>query len=112
MADRTSGVERIRFQQSGGFAGLIRGADIALADLPPADRARLEDLIQASGLGASSAPGRSSRAAAARDAEEIEIEIQRGGKSVRHAFSELDLPEKAAPLVEWLRKKARPQRPA
>jgi hypothetical protein len=111
MADSRS-VERIRFQQSGGFAGLIRGADIALADLSAADRTRLEGLIEASGLGASSAPGRSARAAAARDAEEIEIEIEQGGKVVRHAFSELDLPEEAAPLVDWLKKKARPQRPA
>lgn len=105
-------VEKVRFRQSGGFAGLIRGVEIALADLPPSVRARLEVLLQSSGLGAPSARSRSARAKAARDMEEIEIEIEHGGAVVCHTFSALDLPEKAAPLVEWLKKQSHPQRPA
>ena len=104
-------VKRIRFRLSGGFAGVVRGADIKLADLPEAERARLEALIQASGLDAPSRSARSARATAARDMEEIEIEVERGDAVARHSFAELDLPEKVAPLVEWLKKKARPQRP-
>ena len=106
-----SKVERIRYRQSGGFAGLVRGADVVLSDLPDAERARLEALIQASGLDASAPSARSERARAARDTEEIEIEIDGGDAVARHAFSELDLPEQVAPLVDWLKKKARPQRP-
>lgn len=90
---------------------MVRGADIVLSELPDAERARLEALVQASGLDGPSRSARSERARAARDTEEIEVEIERGNGVTRHAFSELDLPEKVAPLVEWLKKKARPQRP-
>jgi hypothetical protein len=106
-----SDVDKIRFRQSGGFAGVVRGAEIVLADLPEQDRARLDALIRASGLDVPSTSGPSARARAARDMEEIEIEIERGRAVTRHAFSELDLPEPVTPLVEWLKKKARPHRP-
>jgi len=106
-----SDVDKIRFRQSGGFAGVVRGVDIVLADLSDQDRDRLEALFKASGLDVPSPSSRSARARAARDMEEIEIEIERGRSVTRHAFSELDLPDPAGPLVEWLKKKARPMRP-
>ena len=87
---------------------MVRGAEVAVADLPAADRARLEDLIQASGLDAPSTSGPSARARGARDMEEIEIDIERGGAVTRHAFAELDLPERVGPLVEWLRRERVP----
>ena len=106
-----SDVDKIRFRQSGGFAGVVRGVDIVLADLSDQDRARLDALLQASGLDVPAISSPSARARAARDMEEIEIEIERGRSVTRHAFSELDVPEPAAPLVVWLKKKARPMRP-
>jgi hypothetical protein len=111
MTKPMSDVDKVLFQLSGGFAGVIRRAEVVLADLPEPDRARLDTLLQASGLEASTTSARSARASKARDTEEIEIEIERGGKVTRHAFSELDLPETVSPLVDWLKKRARPQRP-
>lgn len=108
MESEKSGVRKIVFRQSGGFAGLVRGAEIVLADLPGPERDELETLLTASELAArpSTAPTRS----AARDVEQIEITFETDGGETRSTLSALELGETEAPLVAWLEQHARPLR--
>jgi hypothetical protein len=100
---------RVRFRLSGGYAGLVRGADIALDQLAPAERARLQELIARSGLADPPHPPRGGEAAA-RDARHIDLELESDQGIAAHSLSELELPAAAAPLVAWLEEHAQPLR--
>jgi hypothetical protein len=101
-------VRTVRFRQSGGFAGLVRGAEITLERLVPAERGRLERLIAESGLAEGPIPAPTERSAAARDVPQIEIEFEGEGGTAVCSVSEFDVPEAAVPLIDWLRARAHP----
>lgn len=95
---------RVRFQQSGGFAGLVRGCDVEAASLDAADLRALEQQAEAGSRGASRSP-------AARDTltYEITLETEAGTKTLE--FDELNVPADLAVLVARLSKQCRPVKP-
>ncbi len=106
-------LRKIRFRQTGGFAGLVRGSDIAPESLGAKARAKLERLLNQSGLAA----GGSARAAAsrkdaghdaARDLIQYELDIETESGTEHFVFDDLDLSEEVAPLVEFLQEHAGP----
>ncbi len=103
-------IRKIRFRQSGGFAGLIRGCDLELSSLDPRERTKLEKAVEKSGLidEPSEAGAKTGRSAAARDTAQLEIEIETSSGVIRRALDELDLPQRAEPLVSLLQERSRP----
>ena len=98
-------IRKIRFRQSGGFAGLVRGCEVAPEDLGAADRRALEGHAQDK---SAAAPSGSSRA---RDMAVYEIELETDAGVRRFEFDEMSVPENLAALVERLKKSSRPMLP-
>jgi hypothetical protein len=96
---------RVRFVQSGGVVGASRGCDLESASLPPDEGRELESLVQASGLTASG----TFLTASGRDLRSYEIQIDNGANSLTVTFDDQTLPERARPLVSFLRRNANPQ---
>ena len=98
---------RVSFEQSGGFAGLVKGCVLDAGTLPADVAAELRSLVASSGLDASSEVH--SRGAC--DRRQYAITIDRGGKCVEIVCDDGCTPETARPLVAFLAARARPQRP-
>ena len=99
-------IRKIRFRQSGGFAGLVRGCEVAPEDLAAAERRALDSHARAKGAGATpaSTPG-------ARDLVVYEIELTTDAGERRIEFDEMSVPEDLGALVERLVKRSRPMPP-
>jgi hypothetical protein len=95
-------IRRVRLVISGGFAGLVRGAEVGGDDLASDERRALE---RHAGAAAPHAPE------STRDAVQYELEIHGDDKVSRVAFDELNTPADLADLVERLRRRSRPVRP-
>ena len=94
----------VKFVQSGGVAGAVRGCELDSASLAPAEARDLEALVESSGLVASGeflSPG-------ARDLRLYEIQVRRDSGAVSVKFDDQTLPAKARPLVSFLRQNATP----
>jgi hypothetical protein len=99
---------KVSYRQTGGFAGLGRGADLDLEALPSAEATRLRKLVEQARLGDLRARGPST----ARDLVGYEIAVEGDdGKRVVARFDDATVPESATPLVEALQKRARPVPP-
>ncbi|HXU30826.1 MAG TPA: protealysin inhibitor emfourin [Thermoanaerobaculia bacterium] len=101
-------IRKIRFRQSGGFAGFIRGCELTPESLDSRERAQLERLVERSGLAAKGDAPAPKPASAARDLTNFEIEIETSSGTVRTELDDLDLPPEVAPLVTLLQKHSRP----
>ncbi len=104
-------IKKIRFRQSGGFAGFLRGCELAPDSLDSRERAQLERLVEQSGLAAKEGQEGASApkpASAARDLTNYEVEIESAAGTARFELDDLDLPPEVAPLVTFLQKHSRP----
>jgi hypothetical protein len=101
-------IRKIKFRQSGGFAGFVRGCELAPETLDSRERAQLERLVEQSGLTAKDAVPVAKSAPGARDLTNFEIEIETNTGTSRHELDDLDLPPEVAPLVTLLQKHSRP----
>ena len=98
---------KIRFRQSGGFAGLVRGAELDTAALSGPEAAELERLVAAMRL-----PSTKRTAARGADRQHYEIVVEReGAPKVEARFGDDALSDELAALVAFLRARARPIRP-
>jgi hypothetical protein len=97
-------LRRIRFRQSGGFAGLVRGCEVAADALEAADRRALERYLRTTpDQPASAGP-------TVHDGVVFEISVECDDQTRHLAFSELSLPEELEALVAWLQRGSRPIR--
>jgi len=93
---------KVRFLQSGGFAGMVRGCELDSAALAPELARELEQLVGQSQI----TPGEY-LSETARDLQQYEITIENGG-SVSVVFDDANIPASARPLLNFLKKLARP----
>jgi hypothetical protein len=98
-------LSRIRFRQSGGFAGLVRGCDVPGDELTASQRRALSRHLSASGGTAAA------RGSGARDLLVYEIEVETDGGTIRLEFDEADAPQDLADLIEHLQSRSAPMRP-
>jgi hypothetical protein len=99
-------IKKIKFRQSGGFAGLVRGSEVSAGkDLSAADLRALEQYVKRS---RAAAPAKASRA---RDLVGYEIAIDTDKGQVVLEFDEANVPKDLAPLIEKLAKRAKPVPP-
>lgn len=98
-------IVRIRFRQSGGFAGLVRGCEVAGKQLTAAEqRALARHLASREGTA-------SGRDAGARDLLIFELEVQTDSGTSRLQFDEAGAPDDLAALIERLQSLSTPMRP-
>jgi hypothetical protein len=99
-------IRTLRFRQSGGFAGLVRGTEVSAdKDISAADRRALERYVKdARAPSPAGAPG-------ARDLIVYEFDVDTDAGQVRFEFDEASVPADLAALVEQLAKRARPMPP-
>lgn len=95
---------RVRFVQSGGVAGVPRTCDLDTTTLPTDDARELASLVVESRLPAAG----TFLSPAARDLRSYEIHVESDAGSVAVTFDDHTLPERARPLVTFLRRNARP----
>jgi hypothetical protein len=101
-------IQRIRFRQSGGFAGLTRECEVEAADLTSEERDALERRVRrrpaADEVTARTSPE-------ARDVLGYALAIETTTGPVRLEFDELNVPPDLAGLVRSLSARCRPARP-
>jgi hypothetical protein len=98
---------KVFFRQSGGFAGLLRGAELDTESLGDADARTLRALVEQSGILATA----SERSATGRDAGEFEITIEDGARQRHVRLDDITTPESAWPLLEFLMARSSPRPP-
>ena len=97
---------KIRFRQSGGYAGLQMGCDLDTKSLSSDRATQLESLVNTSGILQANS-GRSENAA---DLISYEIAIETNQGTHQVTFDDLTLPENILPLLEYLQSQAKPLR--
>jgi hypothetical protein len=100
---------KVSFRQSGGVGGLILGADLDTASLPPREAAQLRSLVQATNVASTPADDTEGRMSPpdARDLTQYEIEVTTKKGTRRLAFDDMSVPAKVEPLLQFLRSRAR-----
>lgn len=95
---------KIKFRQSGGFAGLLSGCDLDTASMPPAEASQLESLVRESQILQLKSAGDTQ----ARDQFNYQIAIETSEGSHQVLLDDSTLPARVEPLLDYLRKQAKP----
>ena len=98
---------KIRYAQSGGFAGLIRGCTLDAAALAPAAAAVLKRLVKAAPL----ATLKTATTQGAADLLLHDFAIETDAGTLHLSFDDLTLPKALKPLVAFLARRIKPLPP-
>lgn len=101
---------RIRYVQSGGFTGLIRGCTLDAASLAPAAAAVMKRLVKPASL-AKLRTARTARTQGAADLLLHDFEIETDDGTFRASFDDLTLPKALKPLAAFLARRSKPLPP-
>lgn len=96
---------KIRFIQSGGFLGLLRGCELDTAELAPDIAQELEQIAKTSGISTSGV----FFSELGRDLQQYDITIDDGNSEVSVTFDDETLPATAQSLVNYLQEYSRPK---
>ena len=97
----------VRFTQSGGFAGLLKGCELDTKTLDPTQARTLEDLVKTSDLPASG----EFLSKSSRDLRQYEISIDDGKSTTSVVYDEETIPQSAKPLISFLVRYSKPMAP-
>jgi hypothetical protein len=97
---------KIKFRQSGGYAGLRMGCDLDTKSLSSEEATQLESLVKTSGI-LQSKSGHTENAA---DLINYEITIETKEGTYQVQFDDLTLTESVLPLLDYLQSQAKPLR--
>lgn len=98
---------RVRFQQSGGYAGLIKGCDFDTESLPPEEARVLNSLVKKSNI-------KGNQKLITRDARDLRtysITIEKNEESNSISFDDMTVPKEVQELLSFLESRAKPQSP-
>jgi Emfourin len=98
---------KIVYRQSGGFAGLYRGCELDVGELPAAEAAEVERLL-ARGRGGSETPPPPSPSGA-RDLTSHEVRIEGDAGETLVSFDDAGVPAGAEALLRYLQKRSGPR---
>jgi len=96
---------KVRFLQSGGFVGTVKGCELDTAALSPETAQELERLVEDSQISVSG----EFRSDTARDLHQYEITIEKGDCNVSVVLDDANIPQSAKPLLGFLKKRAHPK---
>ena len=99
---------KIVYRQSGGFAGLYRGCELDVAELPAAEAAEVERLL-ARGRAGGNAAGASPSPPGARDLMSHEVRIEGDDGETMVSFDDAGVPAGAEALIRYLQKRSGPR---
>lgn len=97
---------KIKFRQSGGYAGLIMGCELDTNLLSPEEATKLQSLVEQSDIFQT----KSDRSENTADLINYEITIETKAAKHQVRFDDLTLPEKVLPLLDYLQSQAKPLR--
>ena len=97
---------RVRFQQSGGYAGLIRGCEFDTESLPPREARVLRFLVKKSNIKGN----QRFITKDARDLRTYSITVELNEESNNVSFDEMTVPEEVRELLNFLESRAKPQK--
>lgn len=98
---------KISYEQSGGYAGLIRGCTIDAATLAPATAAVMKRLVEAAPLTSME----TARTQGVADLLLHNLKVETDAGTFHLSFDDLTLPEALKPLVEFLARRCKPVPP-
>jgi hypothetical protein len=98
---------KIRFDQSGGFLGIVKGYEVDTSALPADEAQVLEQLVKTSGITASGEFFSNS----GRDLFQYEITIKDGASNVSAVFDDETIPPSAKQLIGYMKKRSKPKAP-
>src|SRR5882724_4052394 len=91
---------RVRFERSGGFAGITLGGEFDSANLPPEQTSELNRLIEGSRFFELPAVIRTTQAGA--DRFQFTVSVDTGTQKHSIELDEKSAPENLRPLLKWL----------
>jgi hypothetical protein len=94
---------KIRFRQTGGFAGLVLGCDLDTSTLPPAEGQELIRLVKQANLNEI----QTKRSEKARDLQNYEIAVEGEGLTAKKTLDDMSVDANVEPLLGFLRQRAR-----
>ena len=97
---------KIKFRQSGGYAGLIMGCELDTDLLPPKKATKLQSLVEQSDI----LQTKSTHSENTADLINYEITIETKAAKHQVRFDDLTLPENVLPLLDYLQTQAKPLR--
>lgn len=95
---------KLRFDQTGGYAGLVKGCEIDTSTLPPENAREIEQLVKASALSSGEFLSQSSR-----DLYQYELTIEDETSTTSVVLDDQSIPASAKPLIGYLKKCAKPK---
>lgn len=95
---------KVRFVQTGGYAGLVKGCEADTETLPSDEAAELERLVRESGISESG----ESLSGVGRDLQQYELSIEGKTSKVLVTLDDSSVPQRAKPLIAYLKKFSRP----
>lgn len=95
---------KLRFDQTGGYAGLVKGCEIDTSTLPPEAAIEVERLVEKSALSSGEFLSKSSR-----DLHQYELTIEDGSSTTSVVLDDENVPPSAKPLIGYLKKCAKPK---
>jgi hypothetical protein len=96
---------KVKFVQSGGFAGIVKGCELNTRALAPQAAGELEHLTRGSGLSASG----TFLSKTGRDLQQYEIIIEDDNRKAEVVLDDATIPQSAKPLLGFWKKHARPK---
>ena len=100
---------KVKFLQSGGYAGLIRGCEIDTESLTPKEADALQSLIKKSNIKGNR---KFSARGGARDLNNYVITVESKDEFHTISFDDMSVPENVQDLLGFLKGRAKPQKPA
>lgn len=97
----------VRFMQSGGYAGLLRGCELDTKNLTAEQARELKQLVERSALPASG----EFLSDSSRDLHQYEITIEDEGPKISVVFDDETLPQSARQMIGYLKKCSKPATP-
>jgi hypothetical protein len=102
---------RVRFRQSGGFAGLLRGCEITAAESSPKELQELERLLKESGVMERAAGGGARTPPTSADLIQYDLEVETSDGTKHVVLTDDDLNDRTEPLIQFLQKRSKPVQP-
>src|SRR5262245_30083035 len=102
---------KVRFRQSGGYGGLIRGCELSAADTSPDEFQQLERLLNGSGLTKPAAGGGAKSPSSAADLMQYDLDIETSDGKKHVVLTDEGVDEKTQHLIELLQKRSKPIMP-